>query len=787
MSDHVDLDAHIPYRQYYLEHIGKAKISGDQLTGLCPFHDDKKASFGVNLKTSESICRAGCFEGNIISFHAKIKNLSNQEAYQDLCRIYNVPSGKSGRDATDERIIPVETLELFQPISAALLAWMKEVRGWSEEIIAQYYIGYNPKKRFQPGFVDGQRITIPVFDERKDLVNIRSYKPKAAEGEQKLISYSTGSRKKGNWIGYGQARLYPLNIIHEAREANEIIHIVEGEPDTLCGLSHEIYCVTQTAGAETWLDEWNVRFKGQHVRVLLDNDQAGIKGTLRIIQHLPAFCKKIECRVWPDFMEDKQDLTDWFMTHKKTKEDLDTLIEWISPEEFKKRFGEAGPGGKDEDPVDKCVHELNEKHSIIMLGGKCLVMNEVIDPVFSRPDITFSAPSDFKNKYANQKLWIPNGKGTTKAVSVANLWFEHPERREYDGLVFAPGQETPGCYNLYRGMAYEPKKGCWERLQEHIYHVLCQKDSSLFTYLIGWMADAVQNPGGDRPGVSIVLRGGKGVGKGIVFRTFGELFGGHFVHVEHQSQLVGKFNHHLKDALIVFADECFFAGDKQAESTIKRIITEPTIRIEPKGKESFAVKNYMRLTIASNESWVIPAGIKERRFLVLDVENFFLESVTKQKYFAPIYAEIKNGGHEAMLYDLLDHKYEKDSLLEAPRTDALLSQIEEGMTPECKFWYHRLKEGTVLREHNQWEESFVQSEKIHAQYIDFSQKLGKTYLDSPESLSRKIRSICPCIRLAKQYVSSSAQARGWKCGPLKVCRAAFEKALGQSVDWEEGE
>lgn len=773
-----DLDKYIDYEGYYTQHIAKAKRSGDQLTGLCPFHEDHSSSFGANLKDGKCRCYTGCGKWNVTTFHAKLKGIDSTEAYKELCSIYNVPSegkgsGGGGKEpARDIKTIPIETLNKFKDLSRGegVLEYILEKRGWSEEIIEKHKIGYHPQKK---------RLTIPIFDDLGNLVNIRLYKPKASEN--KMVSWGKG---------FGEARLHPLKIIHQARIEDQILYLVEGEPDCLCGLSRGLFCLTQTAGADTWKDEWNPRLKGLHIRIAYDNDVAGRAGMLKVIRHLPAFAAKVECIQWPEIMvgdEEKGDLTDWFMKHGKTREEFEAPENWISVEEFKTKYGGAGGDGKDgkEDPIQKAIQELNERHAIIMLGGKCLILNEVIDPVFDRPDITFSAPSDFRMRYENKKLWVPNGNGKTKATSVANIWLEHPERKEYDNLVFSPGKQSPAnCYNLYRGMAFEPRKGSWEKLQEHIFNVVCQKDPSIFRYLMAWMADAVQNPGGDRAGVSVVCKGGKGVGKGIVFRSFGELFGGHFVHVEHQSQLVGKFNQHLKDALIVFADECFFAGDKQAEATIKRIITEPTIRIEPKGKESFSVKNYMRLLIASNESWVVPAGIQERRFLVLDVKNPFLDKMSKYEYFHPIIAEIENGGREAMLYDLLNHKYDPKTLLEAPKTEALLSQIEEGMGPECKFWYHRLKEGTILREHDSWHEDFVQSEKIYAQYVDFSQKLGKIYLASPELLSRKLREFCPCIIPTRGYVSVTKQARGLKCSTLKACRTAFEKSLGQTVDWD---
>jgi hypothetical protein len=800
-----DFDAHIPYEQYFLQHIAKAKKSGEQLTGRCPFHNDKKASFGVNLRTSECLCRAGCFEGNIISFHAKLKGMSTKEAYQDLCKTYNIPGKSDSKNGAGEKVIPLETLDLFTQLPEKLIKWMKDVRGWSQEVIEKYRIGYNHDIRFDPGFIGDQRITIPIFDVRGELVNIRSYKPKPAENEPKLTSWSKGNRKKGTYVSYGEARPWPLDIINRARTEGKILYLVEGEPDCLCGLSHDLLCFTQTAGANNWKDEWNLLLKGLWIRIIYDNDEAGrrgesekgVGGMLRVIQHLPAFASKVECVQWPDWMEEKEDLTDWFMKYNKTVEDLDTL-EWLSPDDFKKRYGKTGPGEEDEDPEEKAVRELNEKHAIVMLGGKCAILNEEIDIVFSRPDISFSSPHDIKTRYLNQKIWIQNGTGKSKQVSIANLWLQHEKRREYKQVVFAPGQDVQGCYNLYRGMAYEPKEGSWKLLRQHILNAICQGDKDIYKYILSWMADAVQNPGGERPGVSIVLRGPRGAGKGIVANTFGELFGHHYRHIEQQSQLVGKFNQHLKDALLVFADECFFAGDKQSESTIKRIITEKTIRIEPKGQESFEVRNFMRLWIASNEQWVIPAGEEERRFLMLDVKS---PPSDKRTYFAPIWKEIANGGREAMLYDLLRIEYDADSLREAPRTDALLSQIEEGAPPEWKFWYHCLKRGTILNSTKEkWEIGPISSKQLYAEFVEFAKPLGKHFLPSPDSFGRKLRKYCPEIirkkqkhfryewdHIRKMYAEIEDFAHTLQFASLQECRDKFANNLKQMVNWDEYE
>jgi hypothetical protein len=316
----VDLSVHINFESYYLPLISKAKREGDELTGLCPFHPDKSPSFSVNLQTGLWKCYAGCGGGNIVDYHAKANNLSTKEAYQKLCEIYVPESRNPKQSKKPTKTIPIETLELFKNIPAKALAYLLDKRGWSKEIITRYGIGYCDKKRFDPGNIGEHRFTIPVYSDQGELVNIRSYKPGSAEN--KLMSWSTGSKKKQSFIGFGESRLFPLSILQEAKAKDEYVILCEGEPDCLCGNSHGLHCITQTAGAGTWKDEFNSHFKGVKVLIAYDNDEEGRAGADRVSKHLPHFAKSVEVIQWPSFMGEKEDLTDWFMRHSKTAAEL---------------------------------------------------------------------------------------------------------------------------------------------------------------------------------------------------------------------------------------------------------------------------------------------------------------------------------------------------------------------------------------------------------------------------------------------------------------------------------
>ncbi|HEV7820225.1 MAG TPA: primase-helicase family protein, partial [Burkholderiales bacterium] len=310
---------------------------------------------------------------------------------------------------------------------------------------------------------------------------------------------------------------------------------------------------------------------------------------------------------------------------------------------------------------------MNDEFAVVPLAGKVRVMALELSPQYG-PDVrlpVYWSFADFKNYH--HKL-VGSGRS---AIGAGAWWLQQQERRQYRGVVYAPNQDVPEFFNLWRGFAIGPAPGYCDLYLQHLLEVICAGNEAHFAYLLDWMAYTIQNP--DKPGRTvIVLKGGEGVGKGAAVEPFRRMFGPHFRLADKSSHLVGKFNAHLWCCSFIFADEATFAGDRSIDGALKSLVTSPTLTIEPKGFEQIQVPNCLSVVMASNNDWVVPAGPDARRFFMLVVSS---HRRGDDAYFASLRSELENGGAPALLDMLLKRDVSRfDHERDMPATEALEMQ-----------------------------------------------------------------------------------------------------------------
>ena len=482
--------------------------------------------------------------------------------------------------------------------------------------------------------------------------------------------------------------------------------------------------------------------------------------------------------------------------------ELDGLIAWAVEREAQKEQ-------KQNQANNDVVARFNAQYAVVKYIGKAFIFESQYDDISQRRVLVKITFADFRKFYQNRYIMIRDD-----VTTEAEHWLSSPHRRQYlGGVVFDPkGKARPDQWNLWNGFEFEPKAGDWSLMCNHIRDVICGGDKAAFDYVLNWTALMFKKP--DEPsGVALVLRGLKGVGKGIFFHYLRKAWGQHGVYISNAKHLVGNFNAHLRDCVFLFADEAFFAGDRQHESILKSVITDPLLTVEPKGLDVTNVKNMLHIGMASNQEWVIPASHDERRYCVLDVSD---EHRGDKAYFDAIGKQMNGDGLAAMIHEMVERNISSFDVGAMPKTKALEMQKNLSLDTLDQWWLAVLNRGYVWRTRHGVEDFFKWQEFCATELLDRSYQqwcsdnrnqrpasrelLGKrmteiygpytrpkseTIIGETESAALLERSE-GAITNATALILRRESARGYSVGTLDEARIVFTANRKVRGDWDEG-
>ena len=234
-------------------------------------------------------------------------------------------------------------------------------------------------------------------------------------------------------------------------------------------------------------------------------------------------------------------------------------------------------------PEEHAVETLNKKHALVH-SGQTYILTEKDHPIFKGKDFTLESRQSFRMYYEDERIQCSD----SKFRSIADVWLLSPQKRKYHDITFDPTMnaktaEAEGFYNIWRGFALEAKQGDCSRYWKHLRDNICAGDEKAFIFVKGWLAYIFQHP--DKVHTALVICGSQGVGKNSFVEPLGVLLGSHYVLLNNISELISNFNFHLKNAVLIHANEAFWGGNKKDIGTLKAMITEETCLIEGKGKD----------------------------------------------------------------------------------------------------------------------------------------------------------------------------------------------------------
>ena len=157
-----------------------------------------------------------------------------------------------------------------------------------------------------------------------------------------------------------------------------------------------------------------------------------------------------------------------------------------------------------------------------------------------------------------------------------------------------------------------------DRILNHI-KILCNHNEEVNDYVLDWIGHSLLYPE-EKPGTLILFVSLEGCGKGLLFQFLRLLYG--FDKVFETSNIgrdiLGSHNAPMATAYMCILDEADYGSAKACSGMLKNMITEPTLTINPKGKDQIIVKSYHRFIGSTNNiNAPMPTSKGDRRKLII--------------------------------------------------------------------------------------------------------------------------------------------------------------------------
>lgn len=265
------------------------------------------------------------------------------------------------------------------------------------------------------------------------------------------------------------------------------------------------------------------------------------------------------------------------------------------------------------DEFTRMCKEFEKTHAKIVEGGVYIEEQEDEVIVRAKPQIIASYEHlSFEDKKGNKKIFIEN-------------WIRgYDGIRKYERMNTYPNPSLcpPDCFNLWIPFAMESVKDYVVKNDEldfiiHHIKILCNHEIPVYDYFIKWLAFLIQKP--EKKSTCPTLISSQGAGKGSLLKLLGEMLGRKkvFETTEPARDVWGNFNGLMKDAYLVNLNEMSKKDTVEAENKIKGLITEPTLTINCKGKDSYTITSYHKFLGTTNNPDPMRTSADDRRNMMI--------------------------------------------------------------------------------------------------------------------------------------------------------------------------
>src|SRR5699024_638359 len=377
----------------------KLKRSGSGWKGLCPFHDERTASFHVTPNLGIYKCFGCGASGDVFNFVMEMDGVGFMEALRGLADRYGVSLPEKDEKANAEVHSLREGIyhalkyagvffhrHLMETDEAHKAREYLQKRGYDRGIIKKYGLGYAPnagEKLYETALDSGlnkeymEEAGLIKMSERGDgfydtfrgRLMFPIFNP-----SNKVIAYAgrvLGNKKTAKYINSPQTKvynkskvLYGINFAkNEIRKVNEVI-LVEGYTDVISLQQHNINNVVASSGTALTPDQIKLLHRyGDMITMIYDSDSAGQRAMKRGIN--------IALREGMDVQ----------LLELPEGEDPDSFIRQFGTDSFRELHREAS-----EDFLSYLVHKAKDEGHWERPARKTKVVNEILRSIAHMPD-----------------------------------------------------------------------------------------------------------------------------------------------------------------------------------------------------------------------------------------------------------------------------------------------------------------------------------------------------------------------------------------------------------------
>lgn len=210
----------------------------------------------------------------------------------------------------------------------------------------------------------------------------------------------------------------------------------------------------------------------------------------------------------------------------------------------------------------------------------------------------------FANRHYTETQVKTDAKGNQRLVTakkpLAKRWLEWERRAEVQRLTYSPGKPRlyDGTYNVWPGWGVEPVKGDvspWVWLLDHIFKGKPKERK----YFEQWCAYPIQNPGVKLFTYTMFWSPEHGTGKSFMAYCLKAIYGKNGIEIGNDALQAG-FNDWQENKQFVVGDE-ITAGDARMDADkLKRLITQPEVRVNQKFLPVYRVPDCINYIFTSN-------------------------------------------------------------------------------------------------------------------------------------------------------------------------------------------